>query len=234
MGTGAARNAGDLSPRELQLLSLAAQGFTDQAISHKLAISLGTIGTYWGRIRIKFGPLNRTELVANWLKLQATATLDELMLDNRRLLSEVRTHAMREQMLQATLDGLRQLIDPPPDAILIVNGEGKICLANALAEKMFGYEPGALEGSLIEDLVPPEVRDKHTTNRNEYTQNPVRRQMNDHLATEGLRKDGSRFPVAAMLSASDGPSGVLVTCLLRNLGQHLDSVASAAIVDEDQ
>ena len=45
------------------MLLLAAQGLTDQGIAHRLEISLATVGTYWGRIRIKIGPLSRTGLV---------------------------------------------------------------------------------------------------------------------------------------------------------------------------
>ncbi|MBS1721163.1 MAG: response regulator transcription factor [Armatimonadetes bacterium] len=40
-----------LSTREEQIIRLAAQGLTDNAISHRLAISLATVGTYWGHSR---------------------------------------------------------------------------------------------------------------------------------------------------------------------------------------
>src|SRR5690348_5144271 len=89
-----------LSPRELQLLSFAAQGLTDNAISHKLGISLATVGTYWGRIRIKLGPLNRTELVANWLKEQPAVTVDQLKSDNEDLLTRIDEHSKTQEMLK--------------------------------------------------------------------------------------------------------------------------------------
>src|SRR5579862_4166396 len=78
-----------LSERERQLLVLAAQGFTDQGISHKLGISLATVGTYWGRVRIKFGPLSRTELVAVYLREESAATINELKRTNSSLLDAV-------------------------------------------------------------------------------------------------------------------------------------------------
>ena len=49
-------NIPQLSPRELQLIEYATQGLTDTAIALKLGISEATVGTYWGRVRIKIGP----------------------------------------------------------------------------------------------------------------------------------------------------------------------------------
>src|SRR5579885_1211796 len=99
-----------LSPREKQLLEFAVAGYTDQAISNKLGISLATIGTYWGRVRIKFGPYNRTELVAIYLKSEAEETLTKLRAENSTLLAHVGEHSATEQMLQASLEMFRGLI----------------------------------------------------------------------------------------------------------------------------
>lgn len=222
------RRAEGLSPRELQLLSYAAQGFTDKAISNKLGISLATIGTYWGRIRIKFGPLNRTELVANWLKEQASEAVQQLQTDNELLMAQVSEYAKVEQMLKATLELMHEVIDVPVDAILIVNEAGTIELANEQAERMFGYRTGELAGVSVEALVPKAVRDQHVANRLSYNENPVRKQMNDHLGTEALREDGSTFPIASLLSATHGPSGLLVTCVIRDLTAQLEAVAAQA------
>ena len=54
----------ELSPREQQLITMAGEGLTDTAIANRLGISEATVNTYWGRIRVKLGPHNRTELVA--------------------------------------------------------------------------------------------------------------------------------------------------------------------------
>src|SRR5579871_1864366 len=61
-----------LSARERELLVLAMNGLTDQGIANKLGISAATIGTYWGRVRIKFGPLSRPELVARFVQGEMT------------------------------------------------------------------------------------------------------------------------------------------------------------------
>lgn len=222
-----------LSPREHQLLSLAAQGYTDNAISNKLGISLATVGTYWGRIRIKFGPLNRTELVAIYLREEAARTVDELKSDNERLVNEVSEHAKTMEMLQASLDLFRGLIETAPDAILLVGADGTIELANMQAETLFGYGKGELVGMSIEKLVPPDVRVDHIRNRQSYNENPEKRPMGEHLATSAMRKDGSQFRMATALSAIHTPKGLLVTCIVRDLTHQIAATAEAT-PDPDQ
>src|SRR5512135_589911 len=67
-----------LSQRERQILVYAAAGLTDQAIANKLGISRATVTTYWGRIRTKFGPFGRTELVANYVQEKANRNTEQL------------------------------------------------------------------------------------------------------------------------------------------------------------
>ncbi|HTQ10734.1 MAG TPA: PAS domain S-box protein [Fimbriimonadaceae bacterium] len=215
-----------LSPREHQLLSLAAQGFTDNAIAHRLGISLATVGTYWGRIRIKFGPLNRTELVAIYLREEAAQAVFELKSDNKRLISEVADHARTEDQLRASRDMFKSLVEMAPDAILVVTQDGTIELANERAAEMFGYSRDELVGMSVDRLVPDEKRVDHIKNRASYNENPTRRPMGEHLATDAVRKDGTVFRTAAALSAIQTDTGVLVTCIVRDLTDQL--IASSA------
>jgi PAS domain S-box-containing protein len=206
-----------LSPREQQLLEFAASGLTDQAIANNLGISLATVGTYWGRVRIKFGPYNRTELVALYLKEEATSAIEKLRDENRHLLGQIEEQAKVTQMLQTSLELFRGLVETAPDGILLVGGHGEIEMANQQAEEMFGYKKDGLLGLPVEKLIPERYRDQHRENRNEYNENPRKRRMGEHVATVALRKNGEEFPIAAALSATKTQGGILVTCILRDL-----------------
>ena len=206
-----------LSPRERQLLEFAAQGLTDNAISNSLGISLATVGTYWGRVRIKFGPYNRTELVAMYLKEEATEAVDALKQENRVLLEQISEHAKTTDMLKTSLELFRGLVETAPDAILLVSESGMIELANEQAEQMFGYNRHELLGRVVEDLIPQRYHEQHQDRRAEYNSEPIKRRMGEHTATYARRKDGTEFPVAAALSAAQSPAGLLVTCIVRDL-----------------
>jgi PAS domain S-box-containing protein len=209
--------AASLSERESQLLNLAAQGFTDNAISYKLGISLATVGTYWGRVRIKFGPLNRTELVAKYLNEQAEINLEQLRDENKQLLDELNDKANTVDVLRTSLDLFRGLIETAPDAILLVSEDGRIELANEQAEELFGYSRDELLGMSLEHLVPERFREEHPKHREEYHNNPIKRRMAEHLATYALRKDGSEFLMATALSSVQTQGGLLITCIVRDL-----------------
>lgn len=59
-----------LSDRERTVLLLAADGLTDKEIARSLGISLKTVGTYWDRMRHKFSASSRTQVLANFLRIQ--------------------------------------------------------------------------------------------------------------------------------------------------------------------
>lgn len=67
----------ELSPREEQIIDLCSQGFTNEGIAHELNLSLGTVNTYWLRIRTKVGGSGRAEIVTRVIKERAERALRE-------------------------------------------------------------------------------------------------------------------------------------------------------------
>ena len=65
----------ELSPREEQIVGLCTDGLTNEAIAHQLGLSVGTINTYWLRIRLKVGGLGRTDSVVKVIKERAERAL---------------------------------------------------------------------------------------------------------------------------------------------------------------
>ena len=110
----------------------------------------------------------------------------------------------------------RQLLDAAPDAILQVDQEGKIVLLNRVTETMFGYSRRELLGQPVEVLIPEQLRTKHEGHRGLYRTQPATRAMGSGLALEGLRKDGSRFPVEISLSPASSEEGFYVTAIIRD------------------
>ncbi len=57
---------GRLAPRECQILELTAAGLIDKEIASKLGISIGTIRTYWERIKSKLNSRTRSSAAVAW------------------------------------------------------------------------------------------------------------------------------------------------------------------------
>jgi PAS domain S-box-containing protein len=113
-----------------------------------------------------------------------------------------------------------RLLDSTPDAIVMVNPTGRIVLANANAEALFGYRPGGLLARPIEALLPERYRHAHIGHRSAYFSQPRVRAMGAGLELHGLRQDGSEFPVEISLSPlTVEEGGTLVMSAIRDISE---------------
>ncbi|MGO4377819.1 PAS domain S-box protein [Pseudoduganella sp. RAF19] len=95
---------------------------------------------------------------------------------------------------------LEWLLASATDAMLIVDKQGQIVLANPALERLFGYEHGALAGKTLETLIPERFRQEHTGLRSHYIGHPRPRAMGAGMELFAVRKDGSEFMVEVSLS----------------------------------
>ena len=90
---------------------------------------------------------------------------------------------------------LIHLLDISPDALLIVNGEGIIVMANEQAAELFGYRREELQQQRLEMLLPERLHALHVAPWKEYFAMPRTRAMGAELQLWGQHKDGTEFPV---------------------------------------
>jgi PAS domain S-box-containing protein len=114
-------------------------------------------------------------------------------------------------------DKFRNLLESAPDAMVIVDGSGRVQLVNAQTEKLFGYGREEMIGQPVEILVPQRYHGKHTGHRHDYSQSPRPRSMGAGLDLHGRRKDGSEFPVEISLSPLETAEGTLVSSAIRDI-----------------
>jgi PAS domain S-box-containing protein len=137
----------ELSERELQLLVHASKGLTDQAIANELGISLATIATYWGRIRIKLGPLNRTELVARYLEFKSTEEIFLLLNEAAMLRRQLETTKTEDFELMLALNHL-------PDAVALVDEQANYLYVNEAYCRITGFSPEEFQGQNFRAFFP--------------------------------------------------------------------------------
>lgn len=97
-------------------------------------------------------------------------------------------------------DSFSSLLQLSPDAIIIVDEEGKIFQMNQRLLEMFEYERDELLGKPIELLIPDRFRSSHVQHRSNYAKHPTARPMGANLELFAKKKSGAEFPVTISLS----------------------------------
>ncbi|MEW6736294.1 MAG: histidine kinase dimerization/phosphoacceptor domain -containing protein [Acidobacteriota bacterium] len=120
-------------------------------------------------------------------------------------------------MSPKSLDIFHHLFESAPDAILVIDWEGRITKVNTQAEKLFGYNRDELIGEFVEILMPERFTNGHIRHRNGYLTEPRARPMGVGLELFGKRKDESEFPLDIMLSPLDAGGVRFILCVVRDI-----------------
>ncbi len=92
------------------------------------------------------------------------------------------------------------LLAAVPDAVLIVDGQGRLVEANAAAQAMFGHHRDNLIGSRLDLLIPARHRENHTGHVSRYSAMPFAQALGQGVVQMARRASGEEFPIEISLS----------------------------------
>lgn len=216
-----------LSDREAEILHLAIEGMTDQQIAHHLEISVSTVNSYWVRIRGKVGFFSRTELAAKCLRAKSQAEMRTIMAQNeeyQRLAEQNQNDAEIIKSAEWCRAGLAAM----PEAVMVVDREGRILCTNELLNRLFGYGKEELVGQGVGTLMLPSNRKEHLDELEAFFQKPERTTLGIDRVLYGRHKSGERFRIMLLLGASDTSQGPVATLIVRGFLAEVDTLRRRA------
>jgi two-component system, cell cycle sensor histidine kinase and response regulator CckA len=111
------------------------------------------------------------------------------------------------------------LLESASQAIISIDRNGRIVLANPRAEQMFNYTRDELVGARVEMLLPDGKRASHGRQRDDYFKHPRARPMGIGLDLWGRRRDGTEFPVEVSLSNIETEEGLFGIAFVSDISQ---------------
>lgn len=115
---------------------------------------------------------------------------------------------------------VRAILDNVAEGIITIDEDGMIESFNPAAEKLFGYRAAEITGKNIKLLMPPPYQENHDHYLRQYTTTRERRCLGQGFReVEGLRKDGSIFPLDLSISELSLPEKQLYIGIVRDISQ---------------
>ena len=114
---------------------------------------------------------------------------------------------------------MQTLAEESPDAIVVVDVQGRLVWGNRQAEQLFGYGRAELLGQPVELLLPAGAQKAHLAHRAAYMESPRTRRMGVGLDLNARRRDGGTFPVEISLTPLSTDSGDMVIATVRDISE---------------
>ncbi|WIM06070.1 MAG: CHASE domain-containing protein [Candidatus Nitricoxidivorans perseverans] len=123
-------------------------------------------------------------------------------------------------------------VEAAPVAMLMVDAEGRIVLANENAEQLFGYAREALIGRKIDMLIPDDARERHAAFVRGFMTECGARRMGAGRDIFGRRKDGTNVAVEIGLGSVETDAGRFVIAAITDITERKAFEAERARAEE--
>ena len=133
------------------------------------------------------------------------------------LLLDITERKETDRKLQESHHRFRALADTASDGIINVDAQGNIIFINPAAERQFGYDSIEVMGKNITILIPERYRSAHQRGMERYLKTGNSRIIGKTVQLEGLRKEGSEFPIELSLATWEWKEGSFFSAIIRDI-----------------
>lgn len=134
-----------------------------------------------------------------------------------QILRDVTSEEFQARSLEANAVLLRSILEIIPDALVVIDIEGRILLFSKAAEALFGYEAREVVGRNVSILMPEADRKAHDAHMRRYSRTGESGVMGNKRRLIGRRKDGTEFPHSLQIAEAFGGGQRMIAGFMRDL-----------------
>lgn len=150
--------------------------------------------------------------------LTGKSEIAELAHEFDKMSEQLRTTTVSRDKLAESEERTRLIVETALDAVVSIDGDGRITGWNPQAEAMFGWKREEALGQLLGDaIVPHALREAHRNGLQRYLATGDARVLNRRLELTALRRDGSEFPVELAITAINAGKATTFSAFLRDI-----------------
>ncbi len=128
-----------------------------------------------------------------------------------------------EQALASDESLIHAILETVPDALVVINERGLITSFSRAAEELFGYGETDVLGRNVSMLMPAPHHDAHDNYIRRYLETGEKRIIGIGRLVEGLRRDGSVFPMELAVGEARSGGTRAFTGFIRDLSERVEA-----------
>lgn len=148
-----------------------------------------------------------------------------------QILRDVTSEEFQTRWIEANAVLLRSILEIIPDALVVIDVDGRILMFSKAAEAMFGYTDDEVVGLNVSILMPERDREAHDAYLAHYRLNGRTHAMGRKRRLIGQRRDGTEFPHSLQLAEAFGGGRRMIAGFMHDLSAE---EASAAQLEQVQ
>jgi two-component system sensor histidine kinase/response regulator len=143
-------------------------------------------------------------------------------------LARVMERARAEGALKQSELRFRSVAETAHDAIVTSDEAGRIVTWNRAAERLFGHTEEEVRGQPLAIIIPERLRERHLRGMERVRQGGERHVIGRTVELDGLRRDGSEFPLELSLATWVVGGDRFFTGILRDITERREQAARLA------
>lgn len=109
------------------------------------------------------------------------------------------------------------VVETASDAIILADSKGTIISWNKGAQLIFGYQKIEVFGKSLDVIIPERYREAHQKGMERYISTGIPHVIGKTVELQGLRKDGSEFPIELSIAAWIEEGNTYFSSIIRNI-----------------